>query len=1033
MDTNLIESTLNSSFQNLSWPGPRTLIRCERVHRLKQVSVYYFDFSLALFEKDFDIRHYQEKYIAADYYQHQGHLQWNFYFVFVVEGGSFRGIPQATLTDVINDTSYARKHVILEDELSSFIADAMSVVHPTVTHVEDVVSLWKGKLDREGLSDIHRPGPRSKVLERIRTGGTLPSKRFSHDSEETVDTPFVHSFSALDIENYRRLSPGTYPLKRVNVLYGPNGSGKTSFLEAIELSICGATKRSGEEPETVVALEDESGRRFVRNDSASMKQFKEMARIIFGVSGGRGENPMPDAFARFNFFSSDAAYALAHDEDDNPSAIREAFIKIALGDQADRISKRLKAFCSELEKRCRERRREVDLEIEHSEIIDKEISALEAELKTRSSVSTADPSEIAARIGLLDKPSSAQTLRKTLSRLEISFERINSSADWLDKVTSDSIAIEKAQLEAARAKVENATTRRDEVRLELAKVSQEHTNTRRDLDLFRRAEEIRVLQGIELLPRVRELSALRGVASQLEKTRANALKLKNISELKKRFLHWGETADRSAEDLKNRLAVLRERIRDSEAVAGDAARLLSSLRTDGAEYLTLVDDQDTCPLCGVEHPPGALRNLLEREVDARDDNLIALKVEARTVESDAKCWEEVLQVRRELEKVGSQMGITSPNWDDTNEALKWIDSLEKNIENAQRDATTLEELETELMRRGMSFSEATSIDSGIQALLGKGISGIDDEEYAKAIGLREVEIGNLENKKRSLDLELKNLTEKIETTLTKALPGLYEVPHMLTLLTERLHFISDAMAYVENLKEEIVIDDRNLRTAATDIVTARRALDTDIALRSKLEDSSRLLKERREQERASSSHMNESKLELERYERAYRVVHGLLDEHSLDRHLSDFVEAYKLGILAIFKRIHSPREFDDLILGVEGDEEIVLVRNTGEHAKLHQVSTGQRSALALAIFLALNGSARAKLDLIMIDDPVAHIDDLNSLNFIDYLRNAAISGSQIFIATSSNKLRRLLEMKFSCLGDDGFQIIEFPDSILTDS
>ncbi len=55
----------------------------------------------------------------------------------------------------------------------------------------------------------------------------------------------------------------------------------------------------------------------------------------------------------------------------------------------------------------------------------------------------------------------------------------------------------------------------------------------------------------------------------------------------------------------------------------------------------------------------------------------------------------------------------------------------------------------------------------------------------------------------------------------------------------------------------------------------------------------------------------------------------------------------------------------------------------------------------------------------LFDDPVAHIDDINMLSFLDHLRYLAISGSrQIFFATADNKLAGLFRHKFRFLGDE---------------
>ena len=59
---------------------------------------------------------------------------------------------------------------------------------------------------------------------------------------------------------------------------------------------------------------------------------------------------------------------------------------------------------------------------------------------------------------------------------------------------------------------------------------------------------------------------------------------------------------------------------------------------------------------------------------------------------------------------------------------------------------------------------------------------------------------------------------------------------------------------------------------------------------------------------------------------------------------------------------------------------------------------------------------------ILIDDPIAHVDDLNSLSFLDYLRDVALTGRrQIFFASADDKLATLFERRFDLLGPEDFR------------
>lgn len=167
----------------------------------------------------------------------------------------------------------------------------------------------------------------------------------------------------------------------------------------------------------------------------------------------------------------------------------------------------------------------------------------------------------------------------------------------------------------------------------------------------------------------------------------------------------------------------------------------------------------------------------------------------------------------------------------------------------------------------------------------------------------------------------------------------------------------------------------------------------------------------------------ESKSYYNRAENAVYVIDNILNNNSKSAYLDTFVEENKEKIIEIFKMIHSPREFEDIIFTEE--KGIELKRALSEKASsLSEISTGQRAALALSVFLTLNQKLSKGPNIILFDDPVVNIDDMNILSFFDYLREVAIRGNrQIFFATANSDLAFLFSQKFRFLGEKDFKII----------
>jgi exonuclease SbcC len=146
---------------------------------------------------------------------------------------------------------------------------------------------------------------------------------------------------------------------------------------------------------------------------------------------------------------------------------------------------------------------------------------------------------------------------------------------------------------------------------------------------------------------------------------------------------------------------------------------------------------------------------------------------------------------------------------------------------------------------------------------------------------------------------------------------------------------------------------------------------------------------------------------------ASKVLNDLQSNHSLNSAMELTLRQNRSVVEEIFSHIHSPAEFSGL-----GPSWNSLVRSADKSlAKLTEISSGQRAALALSIFLAQNGQLTSAPPVVLMDDPIAHVDDLNCLSFLDYLREIALTGKrQIFFATASDKLATLFTRKLDFMG-----------------
>jgi hypothetical protein len=205
------------------------------------------------------------------------------------------------------------------------------------------------------------------------------------------------------------------------------------------------------------------------------------------------------------------------------------------------------------------------------------------------------------------------------------------------------------------------------------------------------------------------------------------------------------------------------------------------------------------------------------------------------------------------------------------------------------------------------------------------------------------------------------------------------------------------------------------------VLTAQsaRAVASDLRVALGMERQNREQGSRRSQRHQSLlSQEKELDHRIGKFQKAQATLQFLIKDHSLQAATEAALQQNRVMIESIFMRIHSPHEFVGL-----GSAFSSLRRIGGEEAELNQISTGQRAAFALSIFLAQNSRLVGAPPVMLIDDPIAHIDDFNALSFLDYLRDLAISGRrQIFFATANDKIASLFERKFDFLGDDFSEI-----------
>jgi ABC-type cobalamin/Fe3+-siderophores transport system ATPase subunit len=126
--------------------------------------------------------------------------------------------------------------------------------------------------------------------------------------------------------------------------------------------------------------------------------------------------------------------------------------------------------------------------------------------------------------------------------------------------------------------------------------------------------------------------------------------------------------------------------------------------------------------------------------------------------------------------------------------------------------------------------------------------------------------------------------------------------------------------------------------------------------------------------------------------------------------------------------VPSPHLFEEIAVGYQGERLELGVRYRGQKREAGDprffLSNAQGNVLAIAIFLSLAAKRTwCRMDTLLMDDPVQHLDDLDAVALLDAIREAAMgrfgTRKQVVVSTCDRNLYLLMLRKFRALQDHG--------------
>ena len=801
----------------------------------------------------------------------------------------------------------------------------------------------------------------------------------------------------------------------VNLICGPNATGKTSLLEAIELFYCGKNNRN---PDATLNYAFDIVLADGHSETVSghaLQEYRDRNLKWYGVPEVK-TSKLCSSFAQFNFLDTDAAVSLA----ESTSRIDDDLSKLLVGADASKTWENINKVCEAVSSKLNEL---IPLERQISE----EIDALEKQATEASTVRQESDAihsrlkEIVMRLGAKaiddDKESFAAMLIETFAELATVAQQAT-SLEWTESpVSIKGLAKYCREAKATIEKAEPDISRFERLQNSLKSHADAVKRSQEALDLIQEAKRLfaanvseRVAEAAKHKSRIASyLDLLAGRDPDALRALSSAPREMTVASLRE-----SATSARSAAD--TLLTTVKIDYEKFSSLRTQSLNLAQELRQIANRILESSAKPDECPLCHTQFGSGELAKHMSLGVDEHLETVgqtllkqiseAESQLRSASAQEAAATWVETFCKRANL----GGAAVRS--------ALVEIQNTAKSLTDAQDRLKILNEEIATLAGQGFSLKRLKEVTARLETIghpvQSDSQAGADalfstiNQTLTTAIGTHETE------KKQAAELQ-----QNLQDTFSMAEPVVQQFKSALSRLKERLARTEAVRSKLTGLSSSLSWpEDRPVAQLAVE-AEAVRAMASELQAALRREGQARTtLAQSIKRKETLTREQTALKPKVKRFSEAFAVLNSLRNEQPLSRAMESALQQNRRGIEAIFSRIHSPAEFRGLGSGLA----TLIRKSTGKQATLSEISTGQRAAFALSIFLAQNLQLTAAPPAILIDDPIAHVDDLNSLAFLDYLREIALTGKrQIFFATASDKLATLFERKFDFMGPEGFR------------
>lgn len=957
------------------------------------------------------------------------------YIIFIVSDDTMN-IP---VQKIEANKTYARKYVFLHNEAITFINGVRADTGNGLSGVDDPVHIWADILGKIGLTGCLTETYFSKNVISYLQGEDFNSLTLFEDEYDSNDSdriPQIKWIKSLDTKGFRTFCFDDKKMNfgQINLFYGANGAGKSSVLEAIEFALTSEIRRMSDfkikynaDKYPVVDVYDREAGILHFTPKFANKNAKQIEKSWYGVPISRNRPTLSHSFARFNSFDSEAAYNFIHNTDSSSNSFSVAFGNLMFGENVVDCEKKWSRYKTAFSDSIVTIQKEID-ELELALTFNKEL------LENCSTVNlSSDIESTLDKIGYKRKHELPNEVIERYSCLEaelsIISEVIKPFDDFPDYVGKDILAI-LAQLKSIKIKSIELAQKKARINekieannIELRSIAAERLQIAKECEASNQTysalftSECNWYSSERLLEERKSLALFDKLSERKYQIES---KLESITALKenkyvsglfagKKFLPLPPKEIEEAEIRKNKADELLQ-ILESEYLSRKA--LLSAQEAEWIEIKRLgkiLAGSGKCPLCGHEYYDNSeLMCLIDNSgtLDNEMAKVIRSIAEQKAIVFQCESITKFNNLRNSAITALKEMSGLVPEIDEFGINLEKIAAFIDSESKLRADLDETNSRLATLEKQGFSFMEVANARNykycdgfylEYDAIQGRKKPydewlSTKKEKAAKTLEEWQKHSEKLDEKRVSIDDENSLLQIEVEKVDIQIQGSLSEKAYA---FETALNGIGNYFSIIQStILVEWIMEFKQLQTK---VCTELRRLrfDTDYG------------KAKAEIERASKE-LLDAKMRKERAETAVYAFESM-------PLLSSFVEGSICEniekISKFFKWMHHSGEFTSLEVDSQG---IYAIRGLGHDVvRTYEMSTGQRSAMALSVMLAFHSTAVSAPQFLLLDEPLATMDDIQVLNVLDILKSLAQNGTQVFFTTANEQMIRLFKQAFA--------------------